>query len=389
MPNRFITKFLRSEYFSSILLLLAMAVALGIANSPFHETFQAFLHQKLTLGAGAYTVSMDITHWVNDGVMVLFFLLVGLEIKREFLQGELASREKAILPFMCALGGVVVPALIFLAINREHPENFRGWAIPTATDIAFALGLLALGGKAVPLSLKVFLTALAIIDDLIAILIIALFYGGEIRIDPFFAAVAMFFGLLALNIAGIQRLWRYLLLGFGLWLALLASGLHATLAGVLLALCIPMGDEKRSPLRFLEEKLHPVSAYLIMPLFALVNAGLPLGGIGFSDFAAALPFGIAAALFFGKQLGIFGVGVIAIRLKWAELPGGASWRQFYAVAVLAGIGFAMSLFIGTLAFRAEAVWNHVRLGVLVGSVVSALVGILLLRMGSDARRVSD
>lgn len=387
MPNQFFIKFIRSEYAGSVLLLLAAACALVVANSPFHADFQAFLHTRIGVGEGDYRLELDITHWINDGLMAVFFLLVGLEIKREFLQGELASRGKAALPFICAIGGVIVPAFIFLFFNRTYPDNFRGWAIPTATDIAFALGILALGGRAVPLSLKVFLTALAIIDDLIAILIIALFYAGPLKIDAFLMAAAMFFGLMALNLGGTKQLWRYLLLGFGLWLAMMESGLHATMAGVLLALMIPLKGhtENQSPLKWLEERLHPLSSYIIMPLFALANAGLPLHDLKMADMLQALPLGIACGLFFGKQLGIFGAGLIAVRMKWAALPEGVSWRQFYAVAIIAGIGFTMSLFIGTLAFRTEEVWNHVRLGVLMGSVLSAFAGLILLRTRVQAQ----
>jgi NhaA family Na+:H+ antiporter len=380
MPALAFSRFLKSQYFGGALLLLATVLAVVVANSSMADSYWEILHGDFGFSAGRWPVHMSVAHWINDGLMVLFFLVVGLEIKREFLGGELSSPTKAFLPVICAIGGVVVPALIYMLINREVPAHWRGWAIPTATDIAFALGLLALGGR-VPLSLKVFLTALAIIDDLIAILIIALFYGGSIRIDPFLFAIGIMFCLFALNLMRVKQLWMYLGLGFILWLAILNSGLHPTLAGVLLAVTIPVGDRRQvSPLHRLEDALHPFSAYIIMPVFAFANAGLSLDGVTWKTLLAPLTLGIAAALFFGKQIGIMFAGFAASRMKWAALPEGASPLQFYGVSLLAGVGFTMSLFIGTLAFHSPEQWDEVRLGVIAGSAMSALLGVVVLRL---------
>jgi NhaA family Na+:H+ antiporter len=380
MPARAFTRFLTSQYSGALLLLLATAGAMFLANSSYAKDYWDFLHGDIGFALGNISLHMTVGHWINDGLMVLFFLVVGLEIKRELLGGELSTRSKAALPILCAIGGVVVPALIYILINRAEPENWRGWAVPTATDIAFALGLLALG-KGVPLSLKVFLTALAIIDDLIAIIIIAVFYGGSIKIDPFLFAMGIMFCLFALNLMKVRQLWVYLVFGAILWVCVLQSGLHPTLAGVMLAFTIPMGDRREiSPLHRLEDVLHPLSAFFIMPVFALANAGLSLEGLTWDHVFAPLVLGIALALFFGKQVGIFFTGLLAERLKWAALPEGAGLMQFYGVATLAGVGFTMSLFIGNLAFNRVADWNEVKMGVLLGSLLSAVMGVVILRI---------
>lgn len=384
MPTRFITRFFQSEYFSGVLLLLATAIALLLANSQFSEVYKQALHFNFGIESDVFSLKLGLQHWINDGIMAVFFLLVGLEIKREFVAGELSSPRQASLPILCALGGVVAPALIFLVLNRGSPENWNGWAIPTATDIAFALGLLALGGKAVPLSLKVFLTALAIIDDLIAILIIALFYGDPLNIDAFFSAVIVLFVLFSMSLMNVRKIWPYLVVGFFLWLSVLQSGIHSTIAGVLLALCIPVGaDHKTSPLHRLEEALHPLSAYLIMPLFALANAGLDLAALSFADVLKPLPLGLIFGLLIGKPVGIYLAARVALRMNWAVMPQGASQRQLFATACIAGVGFTMSLFIGTLAFNTDEAHNLVRLGVMLGSVLSAILGIALLRLPSS------
>ncbi len=375
MPVRAFTRFLVSEYFSGFLLLLAAAAAMVLANSPLADDYWTILHGDFGFALGGVSLHMALAEWINDGLMVLFFLVVGLEIKREYLGGELSSPRKAALPAFCAAGGIIAPALVFMLLNREAPENWRGWAIPTATDIAFALGLLALAPR-VPLSLKVFLTALAIIDDLIAILIIALFYGKKIQIDPFLFASGVLCVLFAMNISRVKILWPFLLLGFVLWVSVLHSGLHPTLAGVLLAFMIPVGDRReRSPLHRLENALHPVSAYFIMPVFALANAGLSFEGMSLENMFTPLAGGIALGLFLGKQMGVYAVGQVACRMKWAALPEKSTWMQFYGVTLLTGVGFTMSLFIGTLAFYSQEVLNEVRLGVLGGSALSALVGL--------------
>ncbi|NDE89888.1 MAG: Na+/H+ antiporter NhaA [Alphaproteobacteria bacterium] len=381
MPLQFINKFLHGQYSSSIVLIIATACALSLANSPWSADYQTLLQQHIVIS----TLDLSVTYWINDGLMVLFFLLVGLEIKRELLHGELGTLSKAAFPVVCAIGGVIVPALIFMFINKAQPAHWPGWAIPTATDIAFALGLLALGGKNVPLSLKVFLTALAIIDDLIAIIIIALFYGEPLKIDAFFVSIAVMAGLFALNLMRIKHIWPYLLLGVFLWLSIFESGLHPTIAGVLLALMIPIDeDRKKSPLHRLENKLHPLSAFVIMPVFALANAGLSFTGVTPTDFLNTLPLGIMMGLFFGKQIGIILAGKIAMRMGWAQLPADITPMQFYATAILAGIGFTMSLFIGSLAFKSGELDNLVRLGVMGGSLLSAVVGIALLRLCKPA-----
>ncbi|MBY0427690.1 MAG: Na+/H+ antiporter NhaA, partial [Alphaproteobacteria bacterium] len=349
MPLRFINKFLEGQYSSSIVLIFATLLAMVIANSPMAADYQNILNSHIGITTEWLVLDLSVAHWVNDGLMVLFFLLVGLEIKREFMHGELGTLSKAAFPIICAVGGVIAPALIFMFINKAHHDHWPGWAIPTATDIAFALGLLALGGKNVPLSLKLFLTALAIIDDLIAIVIIAFFYGEPLDIDAFFISIVMMFALLALNLTRVKHVWPYLALGFFLWVSILQSGLHPTIAGVLLALMIPVDEDKaKSPLHRLEHALHPLSAFIIMPVFALVNAGLSFTGISAADFMNKLPLGIMLGLFFGKQIGIVLAGKVAIRMGWAQLPVDVTPRQFYATAILAGIGFTMSLFIGSL-----------------------------------------
>lgn len=389
MPLTFINKFLHGQYSSSIVLIFATALALVLANSSLADNYQAILQSHIGFKSEWINLDLSVAHWVNDGLMALFFLLVGLEIKREFLRGELGTMRKAAFPIICAVGGVVAPALIYLFINKSHPENWQGWAIPTATDIAFALGLLALGGKNVPLSLKVFLTALAIIDDLIAIIIIALFYGEPLNIDAFFMGIVVMASLLALNVLRIKHLWPYLILGVFLWMSVLQSGLHPTMAGVLLALMIPIDDNMvRSPLHRLEHFLHPLSAFLIMPIFALANAGLSFAGFSANDFFNKLPLGIVLGLFVGKPLGIIVAGKMASRMGWAQLPFDVTPRQFYAAAILAGIGFTMSLFIGSLAFKSDELDNLVRLGVMGGSLLSAIVGVVLLRSG-PGKKASD
>ncbi len=390
MPLRFINKFLHGQYSSSIVLIFATALAMFLANSIFAESYQSIMQMHVGIKTDFLNLDLSIAHWVNDGLMVLFFLLVGLEIKREFMHGELGTLSKAAFPIICAIGGVIAPALIFLFINKGYPEHWQGWAIPTATDIAFALGLLALGGKNVPLSLKVFLTALAIIDDLIAIIIIALFYGEPLNIDAFFVSIVVMFVLLALNVLRIKQIWPYLVMGFFLWIAILQSGLHPTIAGVLLALMIPVDEDKeKSPLHKLENSLHPLSAFFIMPVFALVNAGLSFTGINESDLLNKLPLGIMMGLFFGKQIGIVLAGKLAIRMGWAQLPHDVTPRQFYAVSILAGIGFTMSLFIGSLAFKSGELDNLVRLGVMGGSLISAIVGIIILRSRGKKKAAAD
>lgn len=362
-----------------MILMLAAALALLVANSPWAGHYTAAL---------AYSLGgLSILHWINDGLMAVFFLLVGLEIKREVINGQLSTWHRRILPGAAALGGMAGPALIYLALNQGAQGQPAGWAIPAATDIAFALGVLSLLGSRVPISLKVFLTALAILDDLGAILIIAFFYTSQLQVSALIAAAAVLALLVAMNRLGCRRLPWYLLVGLVLWVGVLKSGIHATLAGVLLALAIPHdaydsgeADAPTSPLLRLEHAIAPWVGFLIVPVFGFANAGVTFAGVSPQALLAPVPLGIALGLFVGKQAGIFLAALVTIRLGWAQLPSHASWRQLYGVALLCGIGFTMSLFIGLLAFPDDAaLQNGVKLGVLLGSLVSAVAGAILLR----------
>ena len=332
----------------------------------------------------------SVLHWINDGLMAVFFLLVGLEIKREVLDGQLRGAARIVLPGIAALGGMAMPALIYVLLNLGSPDTLRGWAIPAVTDIAFALGILALLGSRVPTSLKVFLTALAILDDLGAIVIIALFYTSELNLFALGMAGALLACLFCLNRAGVLRLAPYLLIGAVLWYFVLKSGVHATLAGVALALTIPLRPRnqgragKHSPLHALEHALHKPVALLIVPLFGFANAGVSFAGMGLSSLAQPVPLGVTLGLFLGKQLGVFGFAWLAIRTGVASLPRHASFTQLYGVALLCGIGFTMSLFIGALAFSDPAAVDATKIGVLTGSLASAVAGFLLLRTGGSS-----
>jgi len=378
-PHSILNRFLASEAAGGLVLMAVAALALIVANSPLAPAYFRAL--------GTYVLGLSLLHWVNDALMAVFFLLVGLEIKREVLVGELSTWPLRALPGIAALGGIVVPATIYVALNRGTTGTLQGWAIPTATDIAFALGVLALLGSRVPASLKVFLTALAIIDDLGAILIIALFYTSELS-TPMLAAAAAATALLAgFNRAGLTRLWPYLVVGAALWFFVLKSGVHATVAGVILALTIPLRaaaprpEAEDSPLHRLEHALQPAVAFGIVPIFGFANAGLPLAGLRFDALLAPIPLGIALGLFFGKQIGVYVFAMGAVRAGLADLPAGATRLQCYGVALLCGIGFTMSLFIGALAFPdAPALIYPTKLGVLAGSLVSALAGYLVLRL---------
>jgi len=371
-------RFAESEASGGLVLMVSAALGMGVANSALAGSYTELLHTRVA--------GLSVLHWINDGLMALFFLLVGLEIKREILAGELDSWARRALPCIAALGGMLAPALIFFAINWQSPETWRGWAIPTATDIAFALGVLSLFGSRIPNSLKVFLTSLAIMDDLGAILIIAIFYATDLSFMALGAAAVITVLLFALNWFGVMRLTPYLLLGVGLWAAMLFSGIHATLAGVVLAMTIPLGsmgkeDGESSPLCHLEDRLGLWVAFLVLPVFGFANAGVALAGASVESLLAPLSLGIAAGLFFGKQIGIMGSILIARRTGIAHLPAGASWRQMYGVALLCGIGFTMSLFIGLLAFADAEHESMVKLAVLAGSLLSALAGAAILIQG--------
>ena len=344
------------------------------ANSPLVQSYAALLHAEFGPTLSFYNMHLSAHAWVNDGLMALFFLLVGLEIKREAVSGELSSFGRAALPAIAALGGIVVPTLICAAFVWHDPERLRGWAVPAATDIAFALAALTVVGRGVPPGLKMFLTALAVFDDLAAIVIIAVFYSGGLAAAALLASVACVAVLVLLNGLRVSALWPYIVTGVALWLCVLASGVHATLAGVVLALAIPASAIER-----LEHSLNPYVAFLVLPIFAVFNAGVSLKGIGPSSVLAALPLGIACGLFFGKQIGIFGASWIAVKSGLAPLPRGVSWHMMYGVALLGGIGFTMSLFIGSLAFKSDELLTETKLGVFAGSLLAAVAGYLVLR----------
>ncbi|MET7247653.1 Na+/H+ antiporter NhaA [Methylobacterium sp. EM32] len=363
------------------LVLMASAVlALIVANGPYGDVYARALHAKLG--------SLSLLHWINDGLMALFFLLVGLEIKREILDGGLRTWPDRALPGIAAFGGMAVPALVYVAVNWSSPATLRGWAIPAATDIAFALGVLALLGSRAPVSLKIFLTALAILDDLGAVVIIALFYTADLAWPMLALAGAVTVMLATLNRLGLRRLGPYLILGAVLWLLVLRSGLHATVAGVVLALAIPLRaspgrpDDGESPLHRLEHALQPWVAFLILPVFGFANAGVSLAGVTPAILLAPVTLGVAAGLFLGKQVGVFGGVWLAVRAGLAQKPSGATWCHVYGVALLCGIGFTMSLFIGGLAFAdAPDFDTETKLGVILGSVLSTLAGALVLSLG--------
>lgn len=380
--------FFAQEPAGGIVLMVATALALLVANSPLVDLYHYILNDVVFRVGLADGPGMDIgfektiLHWVNDGLMAIFFFLVGMEIKREAVEGALSSRAKAMLPMLAAVGGMLVPALVYYFMDHGDPVALRGWAIPAATDIAFALGILALLGSRAPLSLKVLLTAIAVIDDLGAIIIIALFYGHGLNMEPLAVALVALIGLLVLNRRKVASLPGYLILGFIMWAAVLESGVHATLAGVVTALFIPLRDEKNpdySPLRDLEHQLHPLVVFGVLPLFAFANAGVPLQGLGLETLLHPVTLGIILGLFIGKQVGIFGVIFAAVKLGIAPMPEGTNWRQIYGVALLCGIGFTMSLFIGGLAFPGTDMQAHVRVGVLAGSILSAVAGYTVLR----------
>jgi NhaA family Na+:H+ antiporter len=369
-----------------VLLIAAAALALAIANGPAAATYEHLLHAKLG--------PMSLLHWINDGLMAAFFLLVGLEIKREFVDGRLASWADRRLPFIAALAGMIVPALIYLAIAGHEPALVRGWAIPAATDIAFAIGVLALLGRHAPASLKLLLATVAIVDDMGAVAIIALAYTASLDLVALAAGAVILLLMHRLNRIGERRLWLFMILALALWLAVLLSGVHATVAGVLAAFTIPIEptpgapDSATSPLHRLEHALHPWVAFLIVPVFGFANAGVSLTGVGWSALLAPLPLAIATGLFVGKQLGIFAAVRLAVAMGWAGRPAGASWVQVYGVAVLCGIGFTMSLFIGGLAFSDPVLATELKIGVLGGSIASAVLGYLVLRFAPPLRQAA-
>ncbi|MGW7772539.1 Na+/H+ antiporter NhaA [Pseudomonas parafulva] len=388
-----INRFLQLESASGLLLIIAAVIALIVNNSPLSHLYMGFLDVPVAVQIGALQIAKPLLLWINDGLMALFFLLIGLEVKREVLEGQLSKPSQIILPATAAVGGMLVPALIYWFINRDNPATLAGWAIPTATDIAFALGVLALLGKRVPVSLKLFLMTLAIIDDLGAIIIIALFYSGELSNMALVLAGACLLALLGMNRLGVKKLAPYLIVGLVLWVCVLKSGVHATLAGVALAMFIPLGtgDKKNaSPLLTLEHALHPWVAYAILPLFAFANAGVSLTNASAESFTHSVPMGIAIGLLLGKTVGVFGLTWMAIKLRLAALPAGANWGQVFGVAILCGIGFTMSLFVGSLAFPSgvSEYAGEDRMGILTGSLFAALIGYAVTAAASRKRQVS-
>jgi len=371
---------LKSDAGAGALLVLAAAIAMVVANSPLAAAYEHLLEGDLRLGIGPLALTKDVLHWINDGLMAVFFMLVGLEIKRELVEGELSDRQRAALPLFGALGGMIAPALVYLAINSGDPAAAPGWPIPVATDIAFALGVLALVRRHVAPGLRIFLLGLAIIDDLGAVILIALLFTSDISGQALTWAAACVAVLVALNRAGVRRLWPFMLVGFLLWLSVLKSGVHATLAGVVIGLCVPLGrkGDAAAPLRRLEHTLHPWVAFAIMPVFALANAGASLEGFGLGTLGEPVTLGILLGLFVGKQVGVFVFCRAAVALGLAQLPAGATWRSLYGVAIITGIGFTMSLFIGSLAFPDGGQDTAMRIGVLVGSLLSAVLGCLWL-----------
>ncbi|MGP6430933.1 Na+/H+ antiporter NhaA [Pseudomonas paraglycinae] len=372
------TRFFQLEAASGLLLIAAAILALIINNSPLSWLYSGLLDTPVVAQIGALKIAKPLLLWINDGLMALFFLLIGLEVKREVLDGQLSKPSQIVLPGAAAIGGMLVPALIYWFLNRDNPGALDGWAIPTATDIAFALGVLALLGKRVPVSLKLFLMTLAIIDDLGAIVIIAIFYSGELSTLSLGLAAACIAALVAMNRLGVVKLGPYMIIGLILWVCVLKSGVHATLAGVTLAFCIPLRTKNAepSPLLTLEHALHPWVAYGILPLFAFANAGLSLTGVTAESFTHHVPMGIAVGLLLGKTLGVFGLTWLAVKTGIAALPQGANWGQVLGVAILCGIGFTMSLFVGSLAFvpGASEYAGMDRMGILTGSVFAALIG---------------
>ena len=380
--------FFKLEAASGLVLLISAVIALIISNSNFSSLYFETLQSYFFIGINNIGLKMSLHHWINDALMAVFFFFVTLEIKREFILGELSSPKQALLPIIAAIGGMLVPALIYIYINFGNGDTINGWAIPSATDIAFSLGVLSLLGSRVPISLKVFLTALAIIDDLGAIIIIAFFYTGDLSIQYLSLLLLTFIALLILNKSGVKKFLPYLILGLILWFFTYQSGVHATISGVLLATVIPhrKKNEEYSLLTKIEHNISSYVAFGIMPLFAFANAGVSLDGINLESLLSPVPLGIVLGLFVGKQIGVFLFSIIAIKLKIAQMPNNANWMSLYSVGILAGIGFTMSLFIGNLAFVENIEYiDGVKIGVLAGSLLSTLIGYSLLLLTAKNR----
>ncbi len=380
----FIKNFFRMESSAGILLFFSAVLAMLIANSPLTSYYNLLLDTPVAIQIGALNIAKPLLLWINDGLMAVFFFLVGLELKRELIEGELSDKKNIILPGIGAVGGMLVPAMVFFWFNKDDPMALQGWAIPAATDIAFALGVLKILGPRVPTSLKIFLTSLAIFDDIGAILVIAFFYTSQISMTALIVVAICIPLLWLINKKGIEATSTYIMIGIVMWVAMLKSGVHATLTGVILAMFIPIKSKIKpdySPLKELEHNLHSAVAYIILPIFAFANSGINLSGIGVEQLLHPVPLGIALGLVVGKQVGIFGLCWLAIKMKWATLPERSNWVSLYGIAALCGIGFTMSLFIGSLAYE-ETQFDMVfdeRLGIIVGSLISALIGYLVLK----------
>jgi NhaA family Na+:H+ antiporter len=377
--------FFKLEAASGLILLIAAIIALIISNSNFGEIYFDTLERYLFIGINNFGLKLSIHHWINDALMAIFFFFVTLEIKREFIQGELSDFKKALLPIIAAVGGMLIPAFFYVIINLDNSETLNGWAIPSATDIAFSLGILSLLGSRVPISLKIFLTALAIIDDLGAILIIAFFYSGDLSINYLSLILISYIFLLILNRYKVKKFLPYLIIGIFMWYFTYKSGIHATIAGVLLASTIPHRKKNKdfSLLIKIEHIISPYVAFMIMPLFAFANAGVSLSGLSLSSLMLPVPLGILVGLFFGKQLGVMLFSYISVKLKIAQMPDNSTWLSLYGVSILTGIGFTMSLFVGNLAFADNTQYiDGVKIGVLAGSLLSTLFGYFLLLLTS-------
>ena len=380
--------FFKLEAASGLLLLIAAIIALVLSNSNFSEYYFKILNSHILIGIQKFSLDLSILHWINDVLMAIFFFVVTLEIKREFIQGELSKPKRALLPIIGAIGGMALPAIIYVIINFETSHTLRGWAIPSATDIAFSIGVLSLLGSRIPISLKVFLVALAIIDDLGAIIIIAFFYSTELQNNYLLLMLVTFIGLLTLNKLGVKKFVPYFLIGVFLWYFTFRSGIHSTISGVLLATTIPHRKHEKdySLLLKLEHILSPYVAFGIMPLFAFANAGVVLNNISINTIQSPVPWGIICGLFFGKQIGVFLFSFLSVKLKIAEMPKNSNWIKFYGVGILTGIGFTMSLFVGNLAFlEYPNNLDGVKIGVLIGSTLSAIIGYLLLLIVSEKK----
>ncbi|MEH6529551.1 MAG: Na+/H+ antiporter NhaA [Porticoccus sp.] len=382
-PASSVVSFLKLESAGGILLMSSAVLAIICANSPLQSVYELFLSVPVAIRIGALEIAKPLLLWINDGLMAIFFFLVGLELKRELIEGELSDKRNIILPGIGAVGGMLVPAMIYIYFNSHDPVAMQGWAIPAATDIAFALGVLTLLGSRVPISIKIFLTSLAIFDDIGAIVIIAIFYTAEISFAAMIVVACSILALVFLNKRNVIHSSPYILVGTIMWVATLKSGVHATLAGVVLAMFIPIRsktDPEISPLKTMEHDLHPIVVFFVLPVFAFANAGISLKGVGVEQVLHSVPIGIALGLFFGKQIGIFGLCLVAVKLKFTTLPRGISWLTLYGISALCGIGFTMSLFVGSLAFEETGVnlLFDERLGIILGSLASGILGYFIL-----------